>query len=267
LLLLLLVLFCLGTALLTALGRAADGNAQAFASRYQTIALLFWWCGGCFVIASVTQAGKHVLLTVAQVLILAVLLRGALLVRYPLHEAREHAFEQRATAAALITGVNDRQQIEYTFPDAGYVLSVVPYMRDYRLSIFSEPNPVDRNAFMEDLFQLANNGTCEGEIQSVDSINNAAEQYLRVSGWAWDRNARHPPDGMIAAANGRIVGLGAVGDSISTVRAEHRQITTSFVGFTLYAKRVTVPLEIYAISNGNLSPACEIATIQPAQMR
>jgi hypothetical protein len=266
-LLLLIMSFCLGTAFLTALGRIADGNSQAFASRYQTIALLFWWCAGCFVIAATKQSGKHALLIAAQVLIVAVLLRGAILVRYPLHGAREHAFEQRSTAAALITGVNDREQIEDTFPDASYVLSVVPYMRERRVSIFSEPNPVDQNALVEDLFQVADIGACQSEVQHVDSINNPAAQYLRISGWAWDRNAKRPADGIIAASNGRVVGLGAMGDSISTVRADHPQITTSFVGFTLYAKCGPAPLEMYAVIKSNPPEACEIATIQPAQVR
>ena len=266
-LLLLLILFCVGTAFLTALGRVADGNSQAFASRYQTISLLFWWCVGCFVLSAAKQSGKQLLLTLAQVLIVAVLLRGALLVRYPLHEAREHAFEQRSTAAALMTSVDDRQQIEHTFPDASYVLSVVPYMRGHRLSIFSEPNPVDQNAFMEDLFQVANSGACQGEVQSVDSINTAAAWYLRISGWAWDRNASRPAEEIIAASNGKVVGLGAMGDSISPVRAGHPEITTSFVGFTLYAKRGPAPLEIYAVIKSNPPEACEIATIQPAKMR
>ena len=266
-LLFLLILFCLGTAFLTSLGRVADGYSQAFASRYQTIALLFWFCLGCFVMARVSGGGKSAAGIVCQLIFLAVLLRGALLERYPLYQAKEHAFEQRATAAALIIGVNDRQQIENTFPDASYVLSVIPYMREQRLSIFSEPTPVDRNAFMEDLFQLANSGACQGEVQTVDSINNAAAQYLRISGWAWDMNGRRAANEILAAVNGRIVGLGAVGDSVSGVRADHPQITTSFVGFTLYAQRAPEPLEIYAVSSGNPSQACEIATIQPAQIR
>ncbi len=217
--------------------------------------------------AKLSGAGRSVAGIVCQLVFVAVLLRGALLERYPLYQAREHAFEQRSTSAALLTGVSDRQQIENTFPDASYILSVVPYMREHRLSIFSEPNPVDRNAFMEDLFQLANPGACQGEVQSVDSINNATAQYLRISGWAWDMGARRPVNGIFAAADGRIVGLGAVGDSVAGVRADHPQITTSFVGFTLYAQRTSEPLEIYAISSADPSQACEIATLQPAQMR
>lgn len=267
LLLLLLILFCLGTAFLTALGRIADGNAQAFASRYQTVALLFWWCLGCLAVAAAKRLENYAPLIVAQLLLVAVLLRGAVLDRYPLYQAKERAFEQRATTAALITGVDDRQQIEHTFPDAGYVLSVLPYMRDHRLSIFNEPNPLDQNAPAEALTHAAGSDACQGEIQTVDSINSATAHYLRVSGWAWDVNAGRPAGEIIAASDGRVVGLGAVGDSLSTVRADHPQVTTSFVGFTVYARSSSAPLMIYAVTKGNPPQACEIATIQPWQTR
>jgi hypothetical protein len=267
LLLLLLALFCVGTAFLTALGRVSDGNSQAFASRYQTVALLFWWCLGCLAIAGGSRMGKHVAVTVCQLLIIGVLLRGALLVRYPMYQAKEQAFEQRATTATLLTGVADLQQIEHTFPDASNVLSVVPYMSDHRLSIFREPNPVDQSAFVDALFHVANSSACQGEIQTVDSINNASAKYLRISGWAWDTNASRPAEEMIAASNGRVVGLGAVGDSLSTVRAGHPQINTSFVGFTVYARRASAPLVIYAVTKNYPPQACEITTIQPSQER
>ena len=195
------------------------------------------------------------------------LLRGALLVRYPMYQAKEQAFEQRATTATLLTGVADLQQIEHTFPDASNVLSVVPYMSDHRLSIFREPNPVDQSAFVDALFHVANSSACQGEIQTVDSINNASAKYLRISGWAWDTNASRPAEEMIAASNGRVVGLGAVGDSLSTVRAGHPQINTSFVGFTVYARRASAPLVIYAVTKNYPPQACEITTIQPSQER
>lgn len=264
-LLLLIMLFCFGTAFLTALGRVAYGNGQAFASRYQTVALLFWLCLGCLAIATFQGKLRHIGMAVVQLLLVSIMLRGAALARFPLRDAREHSFQQRAAAAALITGVDDQPQIERTFPDADNVLGAVPFMREHRLSVFSQPSPIDSHGYISLFGRILSKDACEGELQTVDLIKDGRIEDVRISGWTWDIDKRRPATEILVTSNGSIIGLGATGDWRPTIRATRRYMNTSFVGFTAYAKGGSPPLIIYAVTKGDRPQACEIATIQPWQ--
>jgi hypothetical protein len=263
--LLLLLLFCLGTSAITALGRVASGNAQAFSSRYQTIALLFWWCLGCLVPAFASKVPKPSALLVTEIFLVCVLLRGWALARFPLRDAREHAFQQRAAAAALISEVNDTEQIERAFPQADAVLSVVPFMRDSRLSIFAHNDrPSIGSAFTPELLPQQE---CRGAIQTVSAIAGGGERNLRFTGWAFDVIHRNAPSYIVVEAEGHVVGLGAIGDWRPTIRSANPYLNTSFIGFTAYAKNITTtsPLEIYAIPHDSSAKACDVADVQPSQ--
>ncbi len=265
--LLLLLLFCIGTAFLTALGRVNFGNGQAFAPRYQTVALLFWCCLGCLLLAVSNGMSKRLPLLAVQMLLVGVLLRGAVLMRFPLREAREHAFQQRAAAAALITGVDDREQIEHAFPHPDYVLSVVPYMRDKRLSIFGESHRPILGASVESVVQLAGQDQCRGTVQAVSSVQDGGEQGLHITGWAWDLKGSRPPSYIVVVADGRMAGVGAMGDWSPIIRAANPYMNTSFVGFTAYAKNVppASPVSLYAVLHATPEQACYVATIQPSR--
>jgi hypothetical protein len=251
----LLALFCVGTAFLTALGRAASGNGQAFASRYQTIALLFWFSLGCLLLA-VSERYSRFAVTAIDVFLLLTFLRGAALVHLPLREAGEHAFQQRTATAALLTGVDDREQLAQAFPDPGYVLKVVPFMRDRRLSIFASGDRALLGAPVGMVTNLGEQQSCEGELQSSRVIGTGD---LRITGWAWKHQ---PATQVFAASNGKISGFGAVGEWRPAVRAAHHEIGTSFLGFTVYAKGTAhSPAVIYAVFGGSAA-ACEVATVQ-----
>lgn len=264
--LVLILIFCIGTAFLTALGRVASGNSQAFASRYQTIALLFWWCVTCLLFTTSITGHSRTPMLAIQVLLVLVFLRGADLARFPLRDAREHAFQQRAAAAALISGVDDREEIQRTFPDADYVLSVVPFMRENRLSIFAENDQPESGSPIGSVAREMAPDQCQAAIQTVSVVRSDDRQDLRIAGWAWSFTSRKPPSYIVVVAGGRVVGLGASGDWRPTIRAVHSYMNTSFIGFTAYAKDVvaTQPVDIYAVFGARPAEACRIATIQPS---
>jgi hypothetical protein len=265
--LVLLLAFCIGTAFLTALGRVASGNSQAFAPRYQTVALLFWWCLACWLIGrSITGHSRTQLLAI-QVLLVVVFLRGADLVRFPLRDAREHAFQQRAAAAALTSDVDDREQIQQAFPYGDYVLSVVPFMRENHLSIFHATNQPLLGAPIDSIARQTAPEQCQGALQTVSVIRNGDRQDLRIAGWAWSLAHQQPASYVVVVADGRGAGLGATGDWRPTIRAVHPYMNTSFIGFTAYAKGVlaTRPVDIYAVFGSNPAEACYVATVPPSQ--
>ena len=258
--LLMLATFCVGTAFLTALGRAASGNSQAFSSRYQTVALLFWFSLGCLSLQTANQSSRRFAFLTAQVVLLLVLIRGAILVHLPLRDAREHGFQQRATAAALLTGVDDNEQIARSYPDPDYARQLVPILREKRLSIFAGRNAVGMP--IEAVLPIAEHEACQGDLQSIAWLGRGESRGLRITGWAWDSGAQRPPTGILAVSNGRVVGMGASGDWRPQIRARRRYMNTSFIGFTAYARTTTdAPVAVYAVLPGSRSRACEIANV------
>jgi len=141
--LVLTMMFCLGTGLITALGRLPYGIGQAFSSRYQTIALLFWCCLGLLLLGHVSwgrmMRGSGLLLS--QAVLLAVMIVAAFLARTPISDARLLGFQVNAAAMALITDVPDWGQLQWIDTRPQYVRSLVPYMREERLSVFSGKLP------------------------------------------------------------------------------------------------------------------------------
>lgn len=258
--LLLLLLFCLGTAFLTAVGRLASGDSQAFAPRYQTVALLFWWCLGCLLMAAAAGSSKRLALPAMQLLLVCVLLRGANLARFPLRDAREHAFQQRAAAAALLSGVYDQEQIARTFYLPENVRGVVSYMREHRLSIFAEDTWPTLGTPIDAWARMASQGQCQAAVQSVSSVRSGAASGLRITGWAWDSTRSGLPPYIVVAANGRVVGVGAMGDWRPMIRAAHSYMKTSFIGFTAYAKDTgpATPVSLYAVLPTSPRQVCRI---------
>ena len=258
--LLLLLLFCLGTAFLTAVGRLASGDGQAFAPRYQTVALLFWWCIGCLLMAAAAGSSKRLALLAMQVLLVCVLVRGANLARFPLRDAREHAFQQRAAAAALLSGVYDQEQIARAFYLPESVRGVVPYMREHRLSIFAEDTRPKLGTPLAAWTRVAEQGQCRAAVQSVSSVGSGDGSGLRITGWAWDLPRRGPPSYIVVVADGRVVGVGAMGDWRPVIRAAHPYMKTSFVGFTAYAKdgSPATSVGLYAVLPTSPRQACRI---------
>ena len=119
--LILTILYCLGTAFITATGRLSFGISQATVSRYQTVALLFWcclallWLGGAFFAPS----RMKYLFLVAQLCFLTVFAIGATRAKDQIWIMRGHAFALKTATAALLTGVADPDSLGQAYPEKG----------------------------------------------------------------------------------------------------------------------------------------------------
>jgi len=262
------LLFCMGTGFLTALGRLNLGITQAFSSRYQTVALLFWCCLGLLVLAASAAGTRQVSLVIVELLFLAVLLRGANLARYSLREARWHGFQLDAATAALFTGLDDREQFYYAALNPEHLKRKVAFLRQNCLSIFSDDAYSQLGAHLDSMFRVVPSDECVGALQSVSTIKDNGVRALKITGWAWDRKHHEPPSHIVVVANGAIVGLGAIGDTRPTIRAANPYLKSSFIGFTGYVRDVpqSFPLKIYAISPVSPPEACYITTVGSSEM-
>jgi hypothetical protein len=255
-------MFCLGTAGITTLGRANSGLDQAFSSRYQTFALLYWWALLLLLLLPLFRRTQAQLTPViAEACLLAIMLGGVHVAADAVRKARAHGFELNVAAIALMTGTPDRAQLQLIYPDPDYLWQLVPYMREKRLSIFAPSASPQLGERLDSVFHLASPEECVGAVQSVETVGGGSSPALKITGWAWDRKRQRSPAEIVAAAEGVIVGLGAMGDWRPTLRVTHPYLKTSFVGFAGYVQKPSAPINLYAILDGNPPQACPIATV------
>ena len=263
-LLLLIMSYCAGTGLITAFGRSGFGLLQAATSRYQAFALLFWCCLGLLLLesAATRQNKPNAAPLIVQLVVLCIMLGSALYARNPLIRARVHSFRLHAAAASLMSGVPDLEALKWVYRAPGDLFSLVPYMRQQRLSVFREPISELLDKPLTSEFQLAPSTECTGALESSVAMNHTMPPALRISGWAWDAKRGALPEAIIAASEGMIVGIGAMGDWRILDKDSHPGITDKFIGYTGYvqASRPVGALEIYAIRKGTPATACLIAT-------
>lgn len=268
--LVLTLLFCLGTAFLTALGRVNLGLGQALSSRYQAVVLLFWWSAGLLILFPFfKQTQRRSPSILAQVFLIAIMLRGALLARQPMHEARSHRFALDTAAAALLTGVDDMESLQQIYPRPDSVSSALPYLRAHHLSVFSGGVSHAVGKPMDSVFRFVPGEDCRGAVDPITGVDQTGLKAMRISGWAWDDQHHRPAVAVVATNDGVITGWAAVGGWRPSVRAANRRLTTSYIGFAGYVREASSQTEVklYAVLGGTPKFACPFASIEPIGQR
>jgi len=200
-----------------------------------------------------------------QLVLLAVMLRGAYLARYPIREARLHAFQLNAASMVLLTGVYDSEQLSYVGVKLSYLMNEVPYLQRDRLSIYSGEAYFLLGKPLSSAFRVASPTECTGALESSATMGVGKKPPgLRITGWAWDYKHRRAPSGIIATTDGIIMGLAAVGDWRPIDQATRPSMTSNYIGFRGYLERAlpSAKVEIYAIQRGSPATACLIATVK-----
>jgi hypothetical protein len=265
--LVLTLLFCVGTSAVTAVGRFFFGAGQAFSSRYQTVALLFWCCLALLWLVSIAKAPgnqQEGRLLGRQVVMLAVLVFAGSLATTPMRRARMQAFQRNVAGMALLTDVPDMEQLRWAdYPPEG-VLPLIPYMRSEHLSVFFRTSPLGKP--IDSAFHVSSSADCVGKTEVASAITSAWPRAFRISGWAWDSKDRRPPSEIVITTDSIISGLGAVGDWRPKEKFADSSITDSFVGYTGYVRDVqrSSPVKIYGVLRyKGVEDACYLGTLVP----
>jgi len=259
--LVLTILFCAGTALITATGRSNFGIEQARASRYQTVALLFWCSLGLLLLGAAFSSHPRFRHSpfVLELCLLAIFLRGALLFQYPLHEAMEHNFQQSTVRAAILTGVHDREILgKLAEPQVESVLKAVAYLETNRLSSFSEPPAEELGKPLLSIFPTAAAGSCVGFLKAAKTIDSPDGPGVRLAGWAWDTRHKQPVSDIVVVSDGVITGLGAAGGVLPEAQQLYPEAHSSQLGFFAFLPkpRSQSVVDVYAIIGGDRPKAC-----------
>lgn len=262
------LLFCFGTALITALARAILGVVQAFSSHYQTIALLFWCCIALLMFGEPASRGasrRGNVFPLMEVVLLCIIVVAATFWQTPLRRARLRGFGLNAAAMALVTEVPDASLLRWAYPpNPAYVMSFVPMLREDRLSVFAGMQSSLLGQPLESRFRQAASDECAGHLESIVRITGTASRAVRITGWAWDDKHKRPPSMIVATSDGIIVGLGAVGDWRPDVRQAQPKVSSDYTGFTGYVRdaQSSTPLKVYAVLYGSPQSACLFATAE-----
>ena len=265
------LLFCAGTAFVTALGRLNFGIGQALSSRYQTIALLFWCCLGLMALLLATaKAPSDVRLVFFQICLLAVMASGAFRTHSPIADARVHGSRLDRAAMSILTGVSDPETFKLGLGQQPQQLSAeIKYLRTRRLSVFSSDAYLQLDTPLSSTFRVAAGDECRGALESSTSLAGPGAPALGISGWAWDYQHQRPPVRVIATVNGVITGLAAVGEERPAVRNANPYVKTDWIGFAGYVRNVrpATPVKIYAVLGENPAEACPIATLNYSDVK
>jgi hypothetical protein len=267
--LVLTLVFCLGTGFLTALGRLNFGIGQAFASRYQTVAMLFWCCLGLMALLYATT-GERNLLVAVQVCLLVVMVGGALRARSPIAGARLHGFRLNRAAMSILTGVSDEENFKLALGQNPHQIAAeIKYLRQHRLSVFADDAYLQLDTPLQSSFRMVAPEECRGALESSIPLESMGASALGITGWAWDSKRQKPPVQVIATANGVITGLATVGEGKPAIRAANPYVKSDWAGFAGYVRDVRpgTPVNLYAVLGENPPEACLIATVDYSEVK
>ena len=259
-----LMLFCLMTAFITALGRINFGTDQAFSSRYQTGALLFWFCLSCLLLLAFVSAEARVFTTCLMAVIAVIMIIAAANFGFPLREARARRAWQNAVSLALITRVPDYETIARTCPLYQIPWQDSLYLRDRHLSIFSTDPYRQLDEPLASAYRISPQSLCQGYVDSVNLVPDKRTDSvgLKISGWTVDAKSRRPVRQIILTADGKIVGFGGLGfERSDVVAALHspRALLSGWIGFAQVPVGARA-FEVYGQGTGR-GVICEVARV------
>jgi len=231
----LLLMFTLGTALITALSRVTFSPEQAYAGRYAIIQVLFW-IGLALMLTA--RLAHHTRVYGTSLAVIAVALLALLVPSQSSHAqwSRDYAEGHWTAVLAVVNGVDDDQQLTSRLYPRRDVLDVVARglaMRGW--SVYSQPQPWWMGRPAASLFVEAPAHRCMGVLDTASDLGRISNGVL-VNGWAWDVHAARPPEWIVLLdADGVVHSLGRSGLRRPDVGKVHHELAGSRPGWRAYA--------------------------------
>jgi hypothetical protein len=231
----LLLLFALGTALITAVSRVTFDPLQGHVGRYAVVQILFWIGLALLLTARLAHrtrlyGGSLAVIAVAVVALLVPSQSG--LAQWSRNDAEAHW----TAVLAVVNGVDDDQQLMGRLYPRRDVLDVVARGLAVRgWSVYAQPQPWWIGRAASSLFVDAPAHRCMGFLDSASDLGRIGNGAL-VNGWAWDVHAARPPEWIVLLdADGVVRALGRSGLRRADVGKVHRELAGSRTGWRAYA--------------------------------
>jgi len=180
-----IMLFTVGTALLTGLGRLGMGLDQAFSSRYGTGAaafwsaiLIYWWC-----FADRVRGATFLRCAVGATALVLVI--GAVQSQGPQKGGMEvRARGQRAATDALLLGLKDQVSFDAVDDVSEPIEAGAAFMKMRRLSVFGQRDAGLVGKPIAQAGTMVERVLCEGSVESALAAPDLGRDGVRVSGQA-----------------------------------------------------------------------------------
>ena len=110
------------------------------------------------------------------------------------------------------------------------------------------------------VFPSAGVGDCIGVLRGGFHTDAPSGPGAALAGWAWDIKHRRPASSIVVTTNGRISGLGAVGEWLPDARTKSQGINSSYIGFYAFLPDPSpeAVVNVYAVIPGHPDTACYI---------
>lgn len=209
--LLFFIVYVGATAAATAGGRVIFGIHQALASRYATPALMLWAAFALITIPRQTRSLRirHYLEIVATGILVLMINQ-----QYKaIFSVRPAIFEREIAALSLALQIPDTPQINHVFPNTPVALDISRQAFERRLGVFSAPpyrNVHQKIGTPLESKTLKNSQTtCMGFVDIVSSMPDIPD-YVKIQGWAFDRQDTGKPENLWILVNREFVVAGFV---------------------------------------------------------
>ena len=247
-----IALFVAGSAFITALGRSPDGLQGAGSGRYATGAAVFW-CATLINGWSLSGALRQPIpLRLLTALAAAILLHAVLsLQQRTVLEIEQRQVAINAIADSLLQGLNDDAAMAAMDEPPELVRSLVPFMRDRDLSIFSER---DARAFGAPLSEVGvlETHNCAGAFNAAVPAPELGENGVRISGASGVRHRwRFARRVYVADHGGKVIGFA----STAVGGGDWMGYATAAPGADLHAYTMTKSGGLCDIGSAVVSPA------------
>lgn len=252
--------FMVGSALITGLGRLNFGLESALASRYTTAALIFWATAGALTVSyasTLDPAGRAFLMGITLTLFAFI---GLALIDQQARTIQNFANLRQAKELAglsLLVGVYDEAALGRIYPFTQDVITATPFLREHRLSIFSDGQHQLIGDPLSSHFAFSEAGGCLGYFDVVEPVV-GSDHGAMVHGWSWDTDAERPSrEVVLADSHDRIVGLASGGFNRADVPAAVDIVQTPYVGWQGYVLDNGQAITAYAVAH-NRGSLCQL---------
>lgn len=257
-----IILYAMATALITSLGRLNLGTLQAFTSRYQSFALLFWLALALWIISIAARQSTAISLIACYLLILVVACYAATKYSGIVEHVSFNKAARELGGVAMITGVHDDGFLRSQILPTPTAWPEVEELRTRQLSLFSTPRAKQFGQDFARYYRVASPDTCEGKVDDAAYVSTNPEGVV-IRGWLVQGLTGDPLDEVLFVAEGKIVGFGVVEperfDVLNALRPRQAS-RRAWIGYAQLTEGKT--LELYGIGSGfGHNDSCHIDTV------
>jgi len=257
-----IILYAMATALITALGRLNFGPLQAFTSRYQSFALLFWLALALWIISIAARRPTAGYLIAVYILIIVIACYAATQYGGIVEHVSRHKAARELGGVAMITGVHDDGFLRSQILSTPIGWPEVEELQTRQLSLFSTPRAKQFGQDFARFYRAASPDTCEGRVDEASYVSTNPEGIV-IHGWLVQGLKGDPMEEVLFVAEGKIVGFGVLEperfDVLNALRPRHAS-RRAWIGYAQLSEGKT--LELYGIGSGfGHNDSCHIDTV------